>query len=95
MCCNVWFRILSRCLHVLGNTIAVSARKVLLSESPVQIYNHLKAKRICVIQGICAYRAVNTLHLGYKNQSFNAVYGKTCCSFRDPYKTQQFLVITA
>ena len=36
VCCNVYFRIHSRCLHVWGNTIAVSARKVLLSESPVQ-----------------------------------------------------------
>ena len=32
----------------------------------------LKKERICAInvQGLSAYRAVNTLHLGYKNQCF-------------------------
>ena len=38
-CCNVWFRIHSCRLHVLGKTIAVSARRIILSESPVQMYN--------------------------------------------------------
>jgi hypothetical protein len=35
--------------------------------------NALKTKRICFIQGLSAYRAVNTLHLGYKNQSLNVL----------------------
>ena len=35
--------------------------------------NPLKTNRICVILGLNVYRAVNTLHLGYKNQSVNAV----------------------
>jgi len=30
-------------------------------------------RHICVIQGLSAYRAVNTLHFGYKNQSVNDV----------------------
>jgi hypothetical protein len=35
--------------------------------------NPLKAKRVCFIQGLSAYRAVNTLHFGYKNQSLNVL----------------------
>jgi hypothetical protein len=35
--------------------------------------NLLKMKRICFIQGLSAYRAVNTLHFGYKNQSLNVL----------------------
>jgi hypothetical protein len=35
--------------------------------------NPLKTKRICFILGLSAYRAVNTLHLGYKNQSLNVL----------------------
>jgi hypothetical protein len=35
--------------------------------------NHLKTKRICFIEGLSAYRAVNTLHFGYKNQSLNVL----------------------
>jgi hypothetical protein len=30
-------------------------------------YNPLKMKRVCFIQGLSMYRAVNTLHFGYKN----------------------------
>jgi hypothetical protein len=35
--------------------------------------NPLKTNRICFIQGLSAYRAVNTLHFGYKNQSLNVL----------------------
>jgi hypothetical protein len=38
-----------------------------------QAFNPLKTKRICFIQGLSAYRAVNTLHFGYKNQSLNVL----------------------
>jgi hypothetical protein len=37
------------------------------------LFNPLKTKHICFIQGISAYRAVNTLHFGYKNQSLNVL----------------------
>jgi hypothetical protein len=37
------------------------------------IINPLKTKRICFIQGLSAYRAVNTLRFGYKNQSLNVL----------------------
>jgi hypothetical protein len=33
----------------------------------------LKTKRICFIYGLSAYRAVNTLHFGYKNQYLNVL----------------------
>ena len=51
--------------------------------------NPRRARRICVRLGLSAYRAVSTLHFGYKNQPVNHVYGKTYCLFRDPYKTRQ------
>lgn len=30
----------------------------------------------------------HSIHLGYKNQSFNVLYGKICCLLQDLYKTQ-------
>jgi hypothetical protein len=44
----------------------------LISDIPEDI-NPLKTKCICFIQGLSAYRAVNTLHFGYKNQSVNVL----------------------
>jgi hypothetical protein len=35
--------------------------------------NPLKTKRICFTQGLSAYRAVNTLHFGYKTQSLDVL----------------------
>jgi hypothetical protein len=37
------------------------------------LINPLKMKHISSIQGLSAYRAVNTLHFGYKNQSLNVL----------------------
>jgi hypothetical protein len=37
------------------------------------LINPLKTKRVCFIQGLSAYRAVNTLEFGYKNQSLNVL----------------------
>ena len=34
-------------------------------------FNPLKTNRICVIEGPNAFRAVNTLRLGYKSHSVN------------------------
>jgi len=39
----------------------------------IERYYLLKKKCICVIEGLSSYRAVNSLHLGYKTPSFNAV----------------------
>jgi hypothetical protein len=39
----------------------------------LSLINPLKTKRIRFIQGLSAYRAVNTLHFGYKNQSLNVL----------------------
>jgi hypothetical protein len=33
------------------------------------------------------FRILPTLHLGYKNQSVNAVLGNNCCLFSNPHKT--------
>ena len=47
--------------------------------------------RKILLQGITlsSYRAVNTLPLGYKNQSVNAVWGNNRYLFWDPYKTRK------
>jgi hypothetical protein len=38
------------------------------------------------------YRSVNTLRLGYKNQSVNAVQWNNLCLFSDPHKTHKYTV---
>jgi len=38
-----------------------------------------------------SYRAVNTLRLGYKNQTVNAVHRNNGC-FSDPHKTNKYTV---
>jgi len=37
------------------------------------VNNLLRMQGICSIQGLSPYRAVNTLHFGYKTQSVNDV----------------------
>ena len=39
-----------------------------------------------------SYRAVNTFHLGYKNQSVYAVSGTSRCLFSDKYETHKYSV---
>jgi hypothetical protein len=43
--------------------------------------NPLTTERIYFIKRFNAYRAVNTLHFGYKNQSINVLQGKSRCLF--------------
>ena len=38
------------------------------------------------------YRAVNTIRLGYKNQSVNVVNENNRCLFSDPHKTHKYTV---
>ena len=54
--------------------------------------NPLKTKHrpLCLIPS--PYRAVNTFHLGYKNQSVYAVSGTSHCLFSDKYKTYKYSV---
>jgi hypothetical protein len=42
--------------------------------------------------GFSLYRAVNTIRLGYTNQSVNVVWGNNRGLFRDPHKTHKYAV---
>ena len=51
--------------------------------------NPLKTKRRPLYLKTSPYRAVNTFHLGYKNQSVYAVSGTSRCLFSDkPFKDE-------
>ena len=53
----------------------------------VMKFSHLRTKPILVIQRLSPYRAVNTLHFGYKTQYVNDVKGKVTvfCETRTKY----------
>jgi hypothetical protein len=74
-----------QCLcHVITDCIAVKA-KLFLTGIIARI-NPLKTKRRPLYLKTQSYRAVNTFHLGYKNQSVYAVSGTSRCLFSDKYK---------
>jgi hypothetical protein len=60
-----------RLVTVLFATGLPTARRY--ENSPTSVFNPLRTKRICFRQGLSAYRAVNTLRFGYKNQSLNVL----------------------
>jgi len=47
---------------------------------------------IYITHKLSSYRAVNTLLLGYKNQSVNAVEGNNRCLFSVPHRTHKYTV---
>jgi hypothetical protein len=67
---NTFFKLL---LLTIYDNLHMSLNTVTLSSQKTSVINPLKTKRICFIQGLSAYRAVNTLHYGYKNQSLNVL----------------------
>ena len=44
---------------------------------------------ICLIQGISPYRAVNTFHHGYKNESVNGMKQRSLSVLRSPQHTKR------
>ena len=55
-------------------------------------FNPLKTKRRLLYLKTHSYRAVNTFHLGYKNQSVYAVSGTSRCLLSDKYKIHKYSV---
>ena len=53
--------------------------------------SQVNTKHINLFKDPSPYRAVNTFHLGYKNQSVYAVSGTSRCLFSDKYKTHTFI----
>jgi hypothetical protein len=58
------------------------------------VINPLRTRHICVIQGLNAYRAVNTFNFGYKNQLVGDVHGNSYCLIWEPNKTNDCNIIT-
>ena len=54
-------------------------------------FNPLKTKRRQLYLKTHSYRAVNTFHIGYKNQSVYAVSGTSRCLFSDKYSRLLYL----
>ena len=63
-----------------------------LSKQSTTYINPLKTKRRPFYLKTSPYRAVNTFHLGYKNQSVYAVSGTSPCLFSDKYKAHKYSV---
>jgi hypothetical protein len=63
-----------------------SAIVTLLFSDPHKHINTLCGQNVEFVSVFNSYRAVNTLRLGYKNQSVNAVQWNNRCLFSDPHK---------
>ena len=75
--------------HVFLGSTLLTFRKMYITEQYLEniAFNPLKTKR-----RPSPYRAVNTFHLDYKNQSVYAVSGTSRCLFSDKYKTHKYSV---
>jgi len=90
-------RRVGRCMYRVRNTSEVLTKfqPQCLQETITWIIGHiilLKTKRRLLYLRPSPYRAVNTFHLGYKNQTVYAVKGTSRCLFSDKYKTHKYSV---
>jgi hypothetical protein len=69
-----------------------SAIVTLLFSDPHKHINTLYGQNAEFVNVFSSYRAVNTLRLGYKNQSVNAVQWNNSCLLWDPHKTHKYTV---
>jgi len=76
-----------------GKTVSLYQRELLKKRPSLVCFlyplSNSKLNLSCV-QMFSPYRAVNTLLLGYKNQSVSAVQGNNGCLFWDPHKTSKY-----
>jgi len=66
------------------------AQVAVCSQINTKHINTVETKRRLLYLKPSPYRAVNTFHLGYKNQSVYAVSGTSRCLFSDKYKTRKY-----
>ena len=75
-----------------SHTTANSYQTTLGHTPKYNIHQPFKDETQTVFIRPSSYRAVNTFHLGYKNQSVYAVSGTGRCLSSDKYKTHKYSV---
>ena len=78
--------------HIINKLVTILYLDAWHSERLNTLLTHYRRSADCFISRTSPYRAVNTFHLGYKNQSAYTVSGTSRCLFSDKYKTHKHSV---